>query len=65
MNYELEKRIKSFFWGMGGFTGVAVCAYLANIGDVREIDFWKIVTIIVTVAAGYVVNGVTKTINRN
>ena len=65
MNYELEKRIKGFFWGMGGFVAVGVCAYLANIGDIREIDFWKLGTIIVTVAAGYVVNGITKTLNKN
>lgn len=64
MTEELKKRIASFIWGMGGFVAVGVCAYLANIGDIREIDFWKLGTIIVTVAAGYVVNGVTKTLNK-
>jgi hypothetical protein len=64
MNQELETRIKSFLWGMGGFVAVAICAYLANIGDIREIDFWKLGTIVITVAAGYVVNGITKTLNN-
>lgn len=63
MNEELLKRIKTFAWGMGGFTVVAVCAYLANISDIREIDFWKLGTIVVTVAAGYVVNQITKYFN--
>ena len=64
MNEELKKRVISFAWGMGGFVLVAVCAYLANVGDIREIDFWKLGTIVVTVAAGYVVNGITKFLNK-
>lgn len=62
MNKELKKRIKTFLWGMGGFSLVAVCAYVANLSDIRDIDFWKLGTIVITVAAGYVVNGITKTI---
>jgi hypothetical protein len=63
MNEELKKRIKSFMWGMSGFVGVASCTYLANISDIREIDFYKLGTIVVTVAAGYVVNQITKMLN--
>jgi hypothetical protein len=64
MNEDLQKKVKTFLWGMGGFTLVAVCAYLANLGDIREIDFWKLATIVITVAAGYIVNGITKAINK-
>lgn len=60
MEKTLKERIIAFLWGMGGFTGVAVAVYLMNIGDVREIDVWKLVTIVVTVSAGYVVNQGTK-----
>jgi hypothetical protein len=60
---ETLKRVKTFLWGMGGFVAVAACAYLANIADIREIDFWKLGTIVVTVAAGYVVNQITKFYN--
>ncbi len=65
MNEEILKRVKTFLWGMGGFTAVAVCAYLVNISDIREIDFYKLATIVVTVAAGYVVNQVTKYLNTS
>lgn len=64
MNEELQKRIKGFIWGMGGFVAVAICAYLANISDIREIDFYKLATIVVVVASGYVVNQITKTLNQ-
>lgn len=64
MTDELKKRILGFIWGMGGFIAVGVCAYLANIADIREIDFWKLGTIVVTVGAGYVVNGITKSLNK-
>jgi hypothetical protein len=60
----MDKRIKSFFWGMGGFTTVAVCAYLVNINDIRDIDPYKLSTIFVVSAAGYIVNQVTKTLNK-
>jgi hypothetical protein len=65
MNDEFKKRIKGFIWGMSGFTLVAVCTYLMNIADIREIDFWKLGTILVTVSAGYVVNGITKHLNTS
>jgi hypothetical protein len=63
MNEELKKRIGTFLWGIGGFSAVAVCAYLVNISDIREIDLYKVVTIFVVAVAGYVVNQVTKYIN--
>ena len=61
----MEKRIKTFLWGMLGFTAVAICTYLMNINDVREIDLYKLATIVVVVASGYIVNGLTKYLNRN
>lgn len=60
----MNKQVKSFIWGMGGFTLVAVSAYLANISDIREIDPYKLATIFVVTAAGYVVNQLTKTLNK-
>ena len=60
---QLSKRVKSFLWRIGGFTAVAVCAYTANIGDIREIDFWKLATIFLTTVSAYVVNEVTKYLN--
>jgi hypothetical protein len=64
MNEELLKRIKTFAWGMGGFLVVAVGTYTMNLSDVRDIDFWKILTIILTVASGYAVNQFTKYLNK-
>ena len=64
MSEELKKRVKTFFWGMGGFTAVATGAYLVNISDIREIDFYKLATIFVVTCAGYVVNQVTKELNK-
>lgn len=63
MNEELKKRVMTFIWGIGGFTAVATAAYLVNINDVREIDLYKLVTIFVVAASGYVVNQVTKKLN--
>ena len=59
----MDKRLKAFLWGMGGWTAVAAAAYLANIGDIREIDVYKLGTIVVVTASGYVVNQVTKILN--
>lgn len=59
----MSKEVKTFLWGMGGFLAVAVCSYTANLADIRDIDFWKITTILLTVASGYVVNQITKRIN--
>lgn len=64
MKKQIKKSIDSFLWGMGGFTIVAISAYLVNINDVREIDPYKLATIFVVTAAGYVVNQVTKTLNK-
>jgi len=64
MNEEIIKRIKTFAWGMGGFLVVAVGTYTMNVADIREIDLWKVATIIVTVASGYAVNQVTKHYNQ-
>lgn len=60
----MKKRIEGFVWGMGGFTIVALAAYLVNINDVREIDPYKLATIFVVTAAGYIVNAVTKSLNK-
>lgn len=64
MEKTLKERAIVFAWGLGGFLAVAVATYLMNIADVREIDPWKLATIIVTVASGYVVNQFTKEMNR-
>lgn len=64
MNKQIEKRVKGFLWGIGGFTAVAVFTYLANIGDIREIDGYKLATIILTVTSGYIVNQITKELNK-
>jgi len=64
MNEELKKRIKAYFWGMGGFTVVAVAVYVMNVSDVREIEPWKLLTIVVTVACGYIVNQGTRYLNK-
>lgn len=64
MNEEIKKQLRTYAWGLGGFTLVAVCAYLVNINDVREIDVYKLATIFVVSAAGYLVNIITKKINK-
>ena len=64
MEKTISERIKIWLWGMFGFVGVAIAVYLMNINDVREIDFWKLATIVVTVASGYVVNQYTKYLNN-
>lgn len=61
---EIKKRVKGFLWGMGGFTIVAACGYLSNINDIREIDPYKLATIVVVVASGYVVNQISKYLNK-
>lgn len=59
----MKERLIRFAWGFGGFVAVALAAYLVNIGDVREIDLYKLATIFVVSAAGYVVNQGTKYVN--
>jgi NhaP-type Na+/H+ or K+/H+ antiporter len=63
MEKTLKERVITFLWGMGGFVGVAIAVYVMNISDVREIELWKLATIVITVAAGYVVNQGTKYLN--
>lgn len=63
MDKTILERVKTWLWGIGGFCAVAVAVYLMNIADVREIDFWKLATIVVTVGAGYVVNQGSKYVN--
>lgn len=65
MDSTLMKRVKSFVWRAGGFVAVAAGAYLANIGDIREIDPYKLGTIVTVTLAAYVVNEVTKLLNSN
>jgi len=60
----MSKQLKTFFWGLSGFLAVAVCSYTANLADIRDLDFWKIATILITVGSGYIVNGITKALNK-
>lgn len=60
----LKERIKTFAWGMSGLVVPAVAAFLMNIADIREIDFWKIATLVVVVASGYVFNQWTYFLNN-
>lgn len=59
----MDNRIKSFIWRAGLFVTVAVAGYLANIADIREIEFYKLGTIFVTTLSVYVVNEITKLLN--
>ena len=60
----MNKRIKSFLWRAGLFVSVALATYLSNIGDVREIEPNKLMTIFVTTLSVYIVNEVTKYLNE-
>jgi hypothetical protein len=60
----MDKRIKSFLWRAGAFVAVAIAGYLMNIGDVREVDPWTLATIFTVTLATYVVNEVTKHLNK-
>jgi hypothetical protein len=60
MDKALEKRLIRFLWGFGGFCAVAVASYLININDIREIDTYKLLTILIVSASGYIVNQGTK-----
>lgn len=59
----MSNRLKSFLWRAGGFTAIAICAYTANIADIREVDFYKLATIFLTTISAYIVNEVTKYLN--
>lgn len=65
MNTELSKRIGSFVWRYGVFLAMAIAAYTANIGAIRDISMDKIVTILVTVTSAYILNEGTKWLNSN
>jgi len=59
----MNNRVKSFLWRWGAFVAISGGAYLTNIGDIREVDVYKLITIFVVVSAGYVVNEATKYLN--
>lgn len=59
----LKDRVKSFLWRAGLFTAVSVFGYLMNVGDVRSIDPWKLLTIFTVTISTFVVNEITKHAN--
>lgn len=61
---NLKKRIGSFYWRAGLYCLVAVSAYLANIGNIQDIDLDKLLTIFITTLAVYVGNEGTKELNE-
>ena len=60
---ETTNRIKSFVWRYGSFVGLAIATYLANIANIRDIDFNKLGTIFTITTAAFVVNEITKYYN--
>lgn len=64
MSDQIKNRIKSFIWRAGLFSGVAIASYLMNIADIREIEAYKLATILVVTLATYVANEGTKYLNR-
>lgn len=63
MTKKTKNRIKSFAWRAGLFVIVAVAGYLMNIGDVREVNPFTLMTIFVTTLSTFVANEVTKFLN--
>jgi hypothetical protein len=63
MSEQLIKRAKSFAWRAGAFVSLAVFTYLANVSDIREIDFVKLATIFTVTISAYIVSEITKFYN--
>jgi len=63
MNNKLKKRLYSFVWRAGLFTGLALLTYLSNVGDIREIDPYKLATIFTVTLSAYILNEGTKYLN--
>lgn len=63
MDTQVQKRVKSFVWRAGAFIALAVFSYLANVGDIREIDPYKLGTIFTVTLSAYIVGEVTKFLN--
>lgn len=61
----LKERAITFAWGLSGFLVPAVAAYLVNISDVREIDIWQVITLMVVVSSGYIINQWTYFLKNN
>ena len=59
----MNDRIKSFIWRAGVYVAVALAGYLANIGNIQEIDFNKLATIFVVTLSVFVLNEATKHLN--
>ena len=60
---NVSKRVKSFVWRAGLFALMAISAYTMNLGDIREIDFWKLGTILLVTLSTFVGNEITKYFN--
>lgn len=59
----MNKRIKSFIWRAGIYVAVALAGYLANIGNIQEIDLNKLATIFIVTISVFVLNEATKHLN--
>lgn len=64
MNKKIQKRIKSLLWRAGGMSFVAVCVYIAQIGDVFTLDYKNLTNIAVLAFLGLVVGEITKLLNN-
>lgn len=59
------KRIKSFLWRSGAVVAVSLFSYLSNIGDIRELDTNKLVTIGVAALSSLILGELTKYLNSS
>ena len=60
---KIPNRVKSFLWRAGLFTGIAITAYTSNISDIREIEWFKLLTIFVVTLSSFIGSEFTKYIN--
>ena len=59
----MKNRIKSLLWRAGGMAFVGVCAYVAQVGDIFNLDVKVIANTGVLIFIGLVAGEVTKWLN--